>query len=94
LAQQIATRYHPTRMYALISYFVGGLIVGGGAGMTVTLLTKRNVGDLISPYLHLQEKTVLKQSENLFEQEVNVVVLKKSLQKTVSEFQDVLLGIP
>lgn len=93
VAQQIATHSQPSQMYVLISYFAGGVLVGGGAGLTLTVLTKQNVSQLVSPYLFSQERNVLKHSQNLFEEEVGLVVLKSSLQKTVNDFQEVLLGI-
>lgn len=95
VGQQIALQTSPSQMYALISYMAGGIIVGAGSGLTLTILTKQSFGDLISPLILSDEKNVLKQSQNTFEEKVSLVVLKgTTLQKTVNAFQEVLLGIP
>lgn len=94
LAQQLALQTHPSQMYALISFFAGGVIVGGGAGLTLTVLTKQSVGDLISQQLFSNEVQVLETINEVENQNVSVLVLKNSLQKTVNDFNEVLLGIP
>jgi len=93
ISQAIATKLHPSDFYSLISYFAGGILVGGGAGLTLSIVTEKQVSDWFSPYFQKNEKALLKEAESLNDSEVSVVVLKTSLQKTVNDFQEVLLGI-
>lgn len=86
IGQQLALVTNPSQMYGLISYFTGGLVVGGGMGLTLTLLTKDKVISYLNPMLEHAQATA--QSED------SIVVMKDSLQKTVNDFQEILLGIP